>query len=109
MSFIFNSFIDLGDPFDVLAAFKSYAALDNGEDYGELYYVPQTNEEPVDADYVARVANEAQVFSETYGDSLNDHEKWILERLSGPTPTASELASEDNPQQVRNMARRLRR
>jgi hypothetical protein len=109
MSFIFNDSIDLGDPFDMMMAFRSYASLDDGADYGELYYVPQTNEEVMEDDYVATVAAEAQDFLATYGSSLDDHEKWILTRLRSPEPTVTDISNTSDARSVRSMARRLRK
>jgi hypothetical protein len=109
VSFIFNDSIDLGDPFDVFAAFWHYAMLDDGESYGELFYVTQTNEEPISPEYVAKVAEQAQAFFETYGNQLDDHERWILRQLTLPRPTTAALATEQDPAAVRSMARRLKR
>jgi len=76
MSFNFNDSINLGNPFDLWAAF---AKLGDGG-WPQLRHVPYTNEEPMPKEYLKAVREQAADAMKTATD---EHLRWVLGRLAG--------------------------
>lgn len=73
--------ITMGSPFDLFRAWKELATLvvDREQEFGQLLFVPQTNEETLPADYVAAIQEQARVVLAEY--QPGDHLRWCLERI----------------------------
>jgi hypothetical protein len=78
--------IDLGDPFQLFMGFREMAKVAGKEEdskWGQLYYMPHTNEEPRREDYLQKVRDQARRFLEKYRHELREHTIWLLEKLAG--------------------------
>jgi hypothetical protein len=79
-----ESELELGPTLELLQAFREMARVAPGEDaeWENLYYVPQTDEEPVPADVWPLMQAQAAGFLDRHGARLSEHARWILEQLA---------------------------
>jgi len=77
--------IDLGDPFEAYKSFAEMAELAGTKSKGweELFSVPGEAEQDVEAEWVSKVAEQADRFLDTYDGDISDHTRWLLLRLAG--------------------------
>lgn len=88
--------IDLGPTPELLAAFREMAQAADGDEYGQLWYVPQTADETMPADYIAAASAQAADLLVAAGDRLGGHARWVLERLAA-AGALEEAFSPDQP------------
>lgn len=76
--------IDLGNPFDVLTAWKELETLMGGpsEEYDALLGVPLTNEELISDEEVKLIMKQAKAALTAFGSEASDHLRWSLEQLA---------------------------
>jgi hypothetical protein len=80
-----HSELDLGPPLELLQAFREMARVARrAEDpeWENLYYIPQTDEEPIPEDIWPLMQAQAAGFLARHGARLSEHARWILEELA---------------------------
>lgn len=89
--------IDLGNPFQVYTAFAEMAKAAGPDDaqWAELFSVPGFAEQEVDAEWLHKVAEQAERFTDLHGANVSDHAQWILRALAeGGAPGGETEATE---------------
>jgi hypothetical protein len=79
-----NRAVDLGNPIEVLIAFKELAQLDSGRDYEELWEVSINAEQDVSEEWITKVREWTSRFLSTYRDRLTEVTQYILRDLADP-------------------------
>ncbi len=88
--------IDLGDPFDLFAAFAELARTAGPEGdrlYPQLYATTLLGEQTVDPDWLENASRQAANFLAAHGESLSDHAVWVLRKLA--TRDTGDLPAEE--------------
>lgn len=75
--------VDLGDPFKLLRAFGAMAKVAGGDDYPELFSVPEFGEQEVEADWLAAVRAQAKTFLGEHSGQVGSYTREVLEVLAG--------------------------
>ena len=76
--------IDLGNPLELFAAFAEItrAVGEGNEAYAQLLAVPETDEEVVEPEFAAAVAEQAAKALEEFEGEFGEHAQWILTELA---------------------------
>jgi hypothetical protein len=80
-----ESELDLGPTLELLQAFQEMARLaprSEDAEWENLWYVPQTDEEPIPAAVWPLIQAQAAGFLSRHGARLSEHARWILEQLA---------------------------